>query len=302
MFFNFQKKRDFAYKVLDGLHDKLNGASKVNDSLILNDSIQIRLKKTKKSEDFRLHLYIRRKKKWIFTLKKISFRKDKISCKLNAPDNKINKFCYIEFGITKDNEYLFCKDVEFDIFLDKYIEIMNYIASAHININPLLKNKYEEDAYDKEDEFYSEFIKGKIPNCKYVRKKIRKIIENYSNVHSTIQTKIVDFYRKKKWNIRVETFDDTNVRVRVDVVVRNKKEVIFFEVKPYLRARQCIREALGQLLEYSLYYNINKIKATKLVVVGPNKPQKEDGLYLKKIRDIHKIPIWYVSKNQLEIL
>jgi hypothetical protein len=71
----------------------------------------------------------------------------------------------------------------------------------------------------------------------------------------------------------VDIYGESNVGYEdraVDIVVRNKAEIVFYEVKTATTAKQCIRLAIGQLLEYSHWPNISK--AQKLVIVGPAHP------------------------------
>ena len=66
------------------------------------------------------------------------------------------------------------------------------------------------------------------------------------------------------------------------------------EVKPYKEARACIREALGQLLEYWYYRKSDKYPfAAKLIIVGPETSLCSDKTYLRKINEKHSIPIEY---------
>jgi hypothetical protein len=70
---------------------------------------------------------------------------------------------------------------------------------------------------------------------------------------------------------------------RVDLVVREADKLTYYEIKAYQSPRACIREALGQLLEYSCWPG--RQPASRLVVVGAT-PLNEDGrsylIYLNK--------------------
>jgi hypothetical protein len=56
-------------------------------------------------------------------------------------------------------------------------------------------------------------------------------------------------------------------------------------------AKSCIRQALGQLLEYGLYPDHQR--AEKLVVVGDGKATPEDLAYLGYLRKKFGLPIYY---------
>jgi hypothetical protein len=77
----------------------------------------------------------------------------------------------------------------------------------------------------------------------------------------------------------------------VDLVLRPKNEVWFFEIKMAPTAKSCIRDAIGQLLEYGIYPD--QQRASKLLVVGDGRPDKNDVLYISHLRAKFKLPIYY---------
>ena len=80
---------------------------------------------------------------------------------------------------------------------------------------------------------------------------------------------------------------------RIDVVVKNNSIYDLFEIKTYETEEKCIREALGQILEYAYYDNSDPIG--KLVIVGPAPLSKEAEMYLKKLRETYNINIHYMN-------
>lgn len=78
---------------------------------------------------------------------------------------------------------------------------------------------------------------------------------------------------------------------RVDIKARtNEGKWHFFEIKTE-SAKQCIREALGQILEYNNYPNTSL--AEKLFIIGPNEPDRKDIEYMKTLRKRYNLPIWF---------
>lgn len=77
----------------------------------------------------------------------------------------------------------------------------------------------------------------------------------------------------------------------VDLKVTSSDGVTFFEIKTDPLAKRCIRNAIGQLLEYSSYPTAER--AYRLVVVGDGPASKEDIAYLKHLRSLYSIPIFY---------
>lgn len=82
----------------------------------------------------------------------------------------------------------------------------------------------------------------------------------------------------------------------VDIRATKKGIPHFFEVKTYDTAKACIREALGQILEYN-HYPKNR-RAADMFIVGPNMITSEDNDYLKYLRDNYKIRVFYRWYNE----
>jgi hypothetical protein len=78
---------------------------------------------------------------------------------------------------------------------------------------------------------------------------------------------------------------------RIDVVVRQNNEYWFYEIKTAYSPRACIRQALGQLLEYA-FWNDSK-KVTRLIVVGEMPLDKEGSKYLSVLRKRFSLPVEY---------
>lgn len=74
----------------------------------------------------------------------------------------------------------------------------------------------------------------------------------------------------------------------IAVSLNGKKD--YYELKTYA-AKASIRAALGQILEY-VHYPARK-NADRMIIVGLNKPDKYDVMYLQYLRDTYKIPVWY---------
>jgi len=68
----------------------------------------------------------------------------------------------------------------------------------------------------------------------------------------------------------------------------------YFELKTD-NAKQSIRKALGQILEYAFFPNANK--AEKLIIVSDEKPSEDVIKYLNHIRNLFDLPIVYKYFN-----
>ena len=64
----------------------------------------------------------------------------------------------------------------------------------------------------------------------------------------------------------------------------------YFELKTY-NAKEALREAIGQILEYVHYPHTTK--AEKMFIIGTGEPCEKDVQYLELLRNKYKIPVWY---------
>lgn len=108
--------------------------------------------------------------------------------------------------------------------------------------------------------------------------------------HQMIQSELLAFLRQQHPNAAVyaeENFIDVSVR-------SNDSEVVeLYEIKPYYSARDCIREAMGQLLDYA--HREDQVGGLKLIVVGPTPASDADRVYLSFIQEHLKLPFEYKS-------
>jgi hypothetical protein len=81
------------------------------------------------------------------------------------------------------------------------------------------------------------------------------------------------------------------VHGRVDVAVPRGKAYWFYEIKTADSPRECLREALGQLLEYAFWPGTPEV--TRLIVVGEHAIDKECENYLQLLKEHFSLPIEY---------
>lgn len=77
----------------------------------------------------------------------------------------------------------------------------------------------------------------------------------------------------------------------IDVALRQGGEYTYYEIKTGLSAQSCIREALGQLLEYSYWPGAQS--ATRLVIVGEPPLDKSARAYLETLQKQFSLPVEY---------
>lgn len=84
----------------------------------------------------------------------------------------------------------------------------------------------------------------------------------------------------------------TGLGTKIDVVLRHQPDRYwYYEIKTASSARGCLREALGQILEYAYWPGARE--ATKLIVCGEGSLDDDAAAYLSQLRLRFHIPISY---------
>ncbi|MEX2490731.1 MAG: hypothetical protein WD425_03105 [Nitrospirales bacterium] len=109
--------------------------------------------------------------------------------------------------------------------------------------------------------------------------------------HNLIQEALYQWLVSKYGKDNVRTEQPSGVGTQIDIVVKVKNEYWFYEIKTALTPRACLREAIGQLLEYGFWPGAQE--PTRYVVVGET-PIDDDGQeYLRRLRKRFSLPIKY---------
>ena len=109
--------------------------------------------------------------------------------------------------------------------------------------------------------------------------------------HNELQDALHSHLRDMHGDENVSGELDCGIGKFVDVAVRNGGEYVYYEIKTGLSAQSCIREAFGQLMEYSFWPGAQE--ASELVVVG--EPPLDDAAldYLGRLRKRFSLPLIY---------
>jgi hypothetical protein len=110
----------------------------------------------------------------------------------------------------------------------------------------------------------------------------------YEPVHGKIQNAMKALLSREH-GAKFVTLEKDGVDVRLTV----GGTTVFYEIKTHPTAKACVREALGQLLEYAIYPMARR--ADKLVIVGGGKPTGEDLKYVKYLRALLPLPVYYCA-------
>ncbi|MCL1936847.1 MAG: hypothetical protein FWF52_00420 [Candidatus Azobacteroides sp.] len=106
--------------------------------------------------------------------------------------------------------------------------------------------------------------------------------------HNKIQEKL-----KKKL---IKQYGEENVKLEenyVDIKLLQPNSITYFEVKSDSFASDCIKKALGQVLQYSFKDSTSKVK--KLCVVGQFKPNNDEKKFIEFIKNNLSIEFEYMN-------
>lgn len=132
---------------------------------------------------------------------------------------------------------------------------------------------------------------GKVKKKKYRREE--KAIE-ITFLHEAISKSLTAELKKEYGLKKVEREYNMQNGSKIDIVVWDNEDIIFYEIKTYPSLKASIREAIGQLMEYSLW--TNQKRAQKLVVVTqPCLNFTQAKRYFQFLRDTYDLPIYYQS-------
>ena len=112
-----------------------------------------------------------------------------------------------------------------------------------------------------------------------------------SNRHNVLQQALYDELCKEYGSENVGTEQTSETGGYIDVVVKHKEEYIFFEIKDAQSTQQCIREAIGQLLEYAYWPGTQR--ASSLIIVGEAALDDCNKKYLDYLSANLSIPVTY---------
>lgn len=112
-------------------------------------------------------------------------------------------------------------------------------------------------------------------------------------LHNEISEKLFDYLVDEYGENHVSQENSTGTGgTRIDMVVKSSSGYIFYEIKTYPCIKACIREAIGQLLEYAYWPEYDL--AEKLVIVSQRLEDNSSAYaYMRHIRKLTKLPIYY---------
>ena len=102
----------------------------------------------------------------------------------------------------------------------------------------------------------------------------------HTEIQDSIVKKLKEMYGEEVVFQEV-VVNDSRLDVLVEIKSNNNTVYDIYEIKPYCSFYSCMREAIGQLIEYKYKAQEKGLNIRKLIIVGP---AKIDEYYLKNIQ------------------
>jgi hypothetical protein len=109
--------------------------------------------------------------------------------------------------------------------------------------------------------------------------------------HNVIQKRLLELLIEEHGEESVGLEFEQKGGGRVDAIVLTRSERMLYEIKTATSARACIREALGQLLDYGCWPG--RVQATRLIIVGTGPRTREAAAYLERLSGLVPLTIDY---------
>lgn len=116
---------------------------------------------------------------------------------------------------------------------------------------------------------------------------------NVSLRHNELQEKLYQQLCNQYGKDNVGTEHPSGNGMRIDAIVKSGDDHFFYEIKTYPNARACIREAIGQLLEYSCWPGGQDAK--KLYIVGEPELCPVAEKYIEVLQKRFSLPFEYLQ-------
>ncbi|MFH1061947.1 MAG: hypothetical protein V1747_03560 [Candidatus Omnitrophota bacterium] len=168
---------------------------------------------------------------------------------------------------------------QFDELIEISDEDIN-ITTSRFKLIPKKTNFLLKEGFDDEDEGKKRSEKKRIVVFK-------KEVE-YDPYHSKMQNALTLLLREQYKHEYVNVQEEKG---RIDIKARTlENEWHYFEIKTEM-PKLCIRQALGQIMEYAYWPDIERAK--KLIIIGDSFPDDDTKSYMKYIRENFSIPVVY---------
>jgi len=147
--------------------------------------------------------------------------------------------------------------------------------------------EFDENNNERNEEGYNEKTEISFQRSPMLLVKVNRI-------HNRIQNRFIKYLIKEYTNDKI-----SSEKNRIDAKRIMCNEMFIYEIEPFESGYTCIREGIGQLLDYS--HNKKTKKKIHLFIVGSNEPSKNDIAFLEVIKSILKLPFGYIAFNEANL-
>lgn len=210
--------------------------------------------------------------------------------------------------IVKDDCYEECVNRIFDYFTN--YEVHNKRKSLIKSINPPQKFKAEDYYKIKHDETkgwmkrLNDILVREIPSNRIQFNQGLHIAEETDfSSGSPEKEKILHLHNelmRRLYHHLCQQYGEENIGTenhigtkKIDVVAKTEDGYNIYEIKTDKEPRSCVREAMGQILDYAFFECKDVIH--KMVIVGVTPETKEVNTYLTKFREKNSLEIYYTA-------
>lgn len=146
--------------------------------------------------------------------------------------------------------------------------------------------KYEKNNYQAIENY-----QNRSPNLTSQSFRKAKILpeKELSQRHKEISESLERYLTKKNKDSKI--FRETQY---IDMVLITLDKKIYYEIKTHSKVIYCLREAIGQLLQYCYYQKADTYPfADELIIIGEPIPNKYDVKYLQMLRKKYNLNLFY---------
>ena len=212
-------------------------------------------------------------------------------CENDSYEDAINKVFsfFSDENITNKRYSLHLKSIKPLLF-----NSIQYYVVLHNSFKNWVKHLKKVLEVDIEDKLHIQFQPGLKTASPCVSRQIQEQKINPKNKHEQIKKVLFDqlVFKYGCDCVGSELFIGNN---RIDVAVKKGTEFDIFEIKTCATSRACVREAMGQILEYA--YLDSKETISRMYIVSYCYPEPDVEEYLERIRNQHKIPVFYLMQE-----
>lgn len=177
---------------------------------------------------------------------------------------------------------------EAEIDYDKILRTFDELLKPYIFVEKTSESGIIEDSVNESDDFTFQVQTPKLPT-----KRDYSIEEKAIDLdirHTLLQEALIKKLRETHGHDDVSPEHPIRGK-KIDVVLKTGDEFVFYEIKTSGSAKACIRDALGQLMEYA--YWPGKRNASSIVVVGEDAIDDKTADYLQYLNSSFALPLQY---------